>query len=153
MIMLSLSYNLITIIMKIRLLKIMKFLLEIAEHKIFPSFSIMLKLNKIAFNFDTHILNIKTIIVFLISHHLTHGGRNLETTNETSLTSNLVVIGISLRRANKIDRSTKIAINLRFHIFIRSNKYLIYIKYRRFIANRLGPHGRRRHLRRAGSQK
>lgn len=37
----------------------MKFLLEIAEHKIFPHFLIILKLNKIAFNFDAHVLNIK----------------------------------------------------------------------------------------------
>lgn len=118
--------------MKIRLLKIMKFLLEIAEHKIFSPLSIMLKLNKIAFNFDAHTLNIKTIIVFLISHHLTHGGRSLETTNETFFASNLVVTGTSLRRANKVNRSTKIAINLLFHIFIRSNKYLIYIQVSAF---------------------
>lgn len=29
----------------------------------------MLKLNKVAFNFDAHV-NMKTIIIFLISHHL-----------------------------------------------------------------------------------
>lgn len=58
MIMLSLFYNLIIIIMKIKLIKIMKFLLEIAEHKMFPPFSIMLKLNRMAFNFDAYALNI-----------------------------------------------------------------------------------------------
>lgn len=66
----------------------MKILLEITERKMCSSF-----LDNVKIKYDSiqlqHV-NMKTIIVFLISHHLTHGGRSLETTNETFLASDLV---------------------------------------------------------------